>query len=1125
MLRNTAFSLAIAAISLLALSEVMAQNTTSGAIQGRVTDPAGDPLAGVTIVVTSPALQGSQTVITDADGTFKISNLPPGTYLAIFYYGAAQVERRNILVSINRTTPVYQDINPDQAVSETIVVESRSPAVDPTSVTQGTMVDQDYARNIPVPGRTFESTLGAAAGSATERVGASFSGVTFSGSSALENQYIVEGINTTSLTYGAVGLPVLNEFIQQTEVITGGYNAEYGRSTGGVVNVVLPSGGNTFHGTIFTSVSPGFLVASPTEVSLRGSPIDAERKLAYGTDFGAQVGGPILKDRLWFSVGFAPRLSRFYIDRTIRRQTDCREADENGVLTIGENGTLSPCDLSYRDNRVDVDPRTGFPIYEEVERQRLNQDAREYQFFSKLNFAVSPEHQGQISLIGAPSSGIGPGRGTAVNVRGTPEATRVEYSGLTTDVAAKWTSKLHNNRTELETVLGWHRDSFEYGAANSAFNDMPRERLYSGNLGIWSLLGGESMAVTAACADNTPDDPFPGIINCPDPEFGYVIGGPGGLADDLEQRFSGRFAATRRIRAGGSHELKAGIDLEDNRLTKPRMYSGGAYYDAFPGSDPNRTGLVRVRRYVTLGDPGDPMRMDPQCGAPISGAGTDQAQYYTCDYLDHSDMDGETLNWSAYLRDSWQLLPNLTANLGIRYEEQRLRYAEHLQNTYDPVTERQLGKNAMELRNLWAPRAGILYDWTQEGRSKIYAYWGRFYESIPMDINDRSFGGETIFLQFFSPEQCGEAVEGYAGPRPTGCTTNYDPAAEEPAGGERYFGAGVLVAPGLKAQYLDELILGAQYEVFEDLTVEVALKNRSLGRVIEDVSTDGGKTYILANPGEWSSGEERKLEERIAAETNAANRSRLENELEMYRAIRLFDEPRRDYRALELTLRKRASAGLFLQGTYTYSRTEGNYQGLYTSDTGQIDPNITSQYDLVELLANRDGPLPQDRPHSLKLDGYFTSALGRLGRGTTGVSVRALSGIPLNALGHHYYGDDESFLLPRGTLGRTVAEVSASLHFGYHRNLGRGMALQVYIDLFNILNTQTAVARDARYTPLSSPANPIIGGEYEDLIWLKRNDESSGLETSDPVSRNPNFQNVAYRSAPFQARLGARLDF
>src|SRR5678815_4237836 len=109
---------------------------------------------------------------------------------------------------------------------------------------------------------------------------------------------------------------------------------------------------------------------------------------------------------------------------------------------------------------------------------------------------------------------------------------------------------------------------------------------------------------------------------------------------------------------------------------------------------------------------------------------------------------------------------------------------------------------------------------------------------------------------------------------------------------------------------------------------------------------------------------------------------------------------RRDYNALQLTVSRR-SKQLILQGSYTYSRVTGNYPGLISYDNGQVDPNISSQYDLIELLANRQGALPQDRPHYIKLDGYYVFDFKKAGRATLGWRARALSGVPRNVLAGH----------------------------------------------------------------------------------------------------------------------------
>jgi hypothetical protein len=73
----------------------------------------------------------------------------------------------------------------------------------------------------------------------------------------------------------------------------------------------------------------------------------------------------------------------------------------------------------------------------------------------------------------------------------------------------------------------------------------------------------------------------------------------------------------------------------------------------------------------------------------------------------------------------------------------------------DPITGEPVGSDAMSLDNLFAPRVGVIYDWTKEGRSKIYANWGRFYEAIPMDINNRSFGGEVTYFERWNYNTCG----------------------------------------------------------------------------------------------------------------------------------------------------------------------------------------------------------------------------------------------------------------------------------------------------------------------------------------------------------------------------------
>jgi hypothetical protein len=330
---------------------------------------------------------------------------------------------------------------------------------------------------------------------------------------------------------------------------------------------------------------------------------------------------------------------------------------------------------------------------------------------------------------------------------------------------------------------------------------------------------------------------------------------------------------------------------------------------------------------------------------------------------------------------------------------------------------------------------------------------------------------------------------------------------------------------------MDEFIVGGEYELIDDLKVGVSLKRRTMGRVIEDVSVDGARTYILANPGEFSRDQERALENEIedlraAGEVDAANAK--EDQLDQFRGIRIFDKPRRDYNAVEVTMTRRLSNSWFMQGSYTYSRNTGNYPGLYSADNGQVDPNITSQYDLIELLANRDGPLPQDQPHYFKLDGYYVFNPEGIGRITTGGRFRAQSGGVYEALGRHAtYGGAESFLLPRGAMGRLDPDWSLDAHLGFARKLGRDYEIEVFTDLFNLptlIKTEGVFRVNEVYT--FDVANPIVGGDYEDLIWLKGLG-TEGQERTDgsPVTRNRNFGQPTVRYTPFFAQIGARLTF
>jgi hypothetical protein len=291
---------AVAMMLLIALSvtpALLAQSSTTGSIEGTVTDNSGAPMPGVTVEIRSPQLQGAKTDVSDASGRFRFPLLPPGTYnLTASLSGFSPVKQNNVAVSLGRT--VTLDITMSAAVTEQITVTAAAPVVDVTSTTTGANITSETMASLPIA-RTFTSIAQVAPGTNTDATG-----TTFYGSSGAENSYIIDGLNTTNVRSGTEGKTLNFDFIQEVEVKTGGMPAEYGRMTGGVINAITKSGGNNFTGDLFGFDQPKGLRADNASLTERpktaGSVIDPSAAPKSQIDYGADLGGYFVKDRVWF---------------------------------------------------------------------------------------------------------------------------------------------------------------------------------------------------------------------------------------------------------------------------------------------------------------------------------------------------------------------------------------------------------------------------------------------------------------------------------------------------------------------------------------------------------------------------------------------------------------------------------------------------------------------------------------------------------------------------------------------------------------------------------------------------------------------------------------------------------
>jgi len=291
-------ALAISLVVVLLAAGFGTAQTTRGDIQGGVVDDAGVALPGVTVSLESDDLIGTPNTVTDANGAFKFLVLPPGTYATTFSLAGYQIQQQpNIKVGIDATVRFNVTMVP--AFSDEIFVSAGSPLVNTSDTTVGIELSHDFYMDLPMA-RNYAAVAAVTPGAQDD-----LSGQTFYGSTGAENAYYIDGANTTEIEKGQQGTVLNFEFIDEVQVKAGAYSAEYGHATGGLVNVITKSGGNEFHGDVFGYFDSDALRAPLSGEAEQGAVSDTSKTVGVvRSDYGAVLGGYILKDRLWFFAAY-----------------------------------------------------------------------------------------------------------------------------------------------------------------------------------------------------------------------------------------------------------------------------------------------------------------------------------------------------------------------------------------------------------------------------------------------------------------------------------------------------------------------------------------------------------------------------------------------------------------------------------------------------------------------------------------------------------------------------------------------------------------------------------------------------------------------------------------------------
>jgi hypothetical protein len=300
--RKSAFSLPAAAFGIiltcLLFSPAMAQ-TTTGSLGGRVTDDKNQPIAGAIVTVTAPSIQGTKKAVTDVGGEYTVPFLPPSPK-AMVEVEAPGYSKVQFPVEIQPGVITTRHASLG-GTAETVVVSTTM--VSPRQAMVPMVLPEEEVRSLPVLGefqdRSYQSLLYWTPGATHSRLSGN---PAVAGATGLENVYLIDGIYTNDFVFGTFGTNLNVSFFREMSTETFGVEAENGTSTGGFFNLITKTGSNEFHGEVF-----GWTTARNWTAKVRPNDFEVEKSQPWSAyDLGFDVGGPIVKDRLWYFIGYNP---------------------------------------------------------------------------------------------------------------------------------------------------------------------------------------------------------------------------------------------------------------------------------------------------------------------------------------------------------------------------------------------------------------------------------------------------------------------------------------------------------------------------------------------------------------------------------------------------------------------------------------------------------------------------------------------------------------------------------------------------------------------------------------------------------------------------------------------------
>jgi hypothetical protein len=665
-----------------------AQSTTDGALGGIITDPSSAAIPGATVTARNLATNATATSQTDINGRYIIIHLQPGVYdLEATAKGLATVKRSQITVEVGRTTTVDLSLSLQQT-TETVSVTGEAPVVTTDQQDFSINLNQTSVNNLPINGRRWFNFALMTPGTVTD---GGFGDISFRGISGLLNNNTVDGGDNNQAFFSEekgrtrIAYSTSQESIQEFQVNTSSYSAEYGRAAGGVINAVTKSGSNEFHGGVFYfnrdqsfgaftpfAVRPALVNGSYTSVAVK--PRDIRHQM------GGDVGGYILKDKLFFYFNYDQQIRHFPAVATPSSPAVLFGGLSSSEMTTLTNRLGAGTAANLSTAQITANAQQVFTLWGALSGTAAR-DGNQKLFFPKIDWRPTTNNSVTLSWNRMHwTSPYGIQTNSVVN-RGL-DSFGDDFVKDDTAVA-RWTSIITPAVTN-ELRFQYGRD-FEFEFANPSLALDPH-----------------------AATGFAPDTSITGATTF---EWGQPY---------YTQRF--KYPDERRVQvadtasvARGKHLIKFGIDFNHvNDQIQFLNTGGGEYYYN------NRVDYISD--YIASQFPS----VLTATKGMVCGTATSPLQCYN-EYQQGFGPLGftfSTMEYSAFVQDQWRVSSRLTVNLGMRYEFETMP-APQIPNPAVPAT----GVLNSDRRD-FGPRVGFAWDVTGHGKTSVRGGYGIYYGRI-----------------------------------------------------------------------------------------------------------------------------------------------------------------------------------------------------------------------------------------------------------------------------------------------------------------------------------------------------------------------------------------------------------